>query len=168
MATRNVLILNQNFEPLAVCRARRAMVLLYLRKAELLESYEHMMLRSVNMALPLPSVLRLNHYVRVVRREIPLNKRNLFRRDSHKCQYCGKTTSNLTADHVVPRALGGAETWENLVCACMECNSRKGDKLLHQSGLKLLRRPKKPHYFTFVMSALGDVPPLWRKYLFQN
>jgi 5-methylcytosine-specific restriction endonuclease McrA len=103
-----------------------------------------------------------------VRREIPLNKRNLFRRDSHKCQYCGKTTSNLTADHVVPRALGGAETWENLVCACMECNSRKGDKLLHQSGLKLLRRPKKPHYFTFVMSALGDVPPLWRKYLFQN
>jgi len=50
----------------------------------------------------------------------------------------------------------------------MECNSRKGDKLVHQCGLKLLRRPKKPHYFTFVMSALGEVPQLWRKYLFQN
>ena len=158
MATRDVLILNQNFEPLAVTRTRRAMVLLYLHKAELLESYEHVMLRSVNLALPMPSVLRLNHYVRVVRREIPLTKRNIFRRDNHRCQYCGRTTSDLTADHVMPRALGGTETWENLVCACTECNSRKGDKLVHQCGLKLLRRPKKPHYFTFVMSALGEVP----------
>jgi 5-methylcytosine-specific restriction endonuclease McrA len=168
MATRDVLILNQNFEPLAVCRTRRAMVLIYLRKAELMESYEHMMLRSVNMALPLPSVLRLNHYVRVVRKETPLTKCNVFRRDNHRCQYCGRTAGTLTVDHVVPRSLGGTETWENLVCACTDCNSRKGDRQLHQSGLKLLRRPKKPHYFTFVMNAMGEVPYLWRKYLFQN
>jgi len=168
MTTREVLILNQNFEPLAVCRSRRALVLLCLRKAELLESYDGLFARSVTVALPLPSVLRLNHYVRVVRKEIPLTKRNVFRRDNHRCQYCGRTTSNLTADHVVPRASGGSDSWENLVCACTECNSRKGDKLPQVAGMKLLKRPKKPHYFTFVMSALGEVPLLWRKYLFQN
>jgi 5-methylcytosine-specific restriction endonuclease McrA len=139
-----------------------------LHKAELLESYDGLLARSVSTALPLPSVLRLNHYVRVVRREIPLSKRSIFRRDGHRCQYCGKTTGNLTVDHVLPRASGGTESWENLVCACTECNSRKGDKPPHLAGLKLLRKPKKPHYFTFVLAALGEMPAHWRRYLFQN
>jgi 5-methylcytosine-specific restriction endonuclease McrA len=168
MAGREVLILNQNYEPLAVCRTRRALVMLYLRKAELLESYDGLFARAVNTALPLPSVLRLNHYVRVVRKEIPLTKRNIFRRDGHRCQYCGRTTNNLTVDHVLPKALGGADSWENLVCACVECNGRKSDKHAHLAGMKLIRKPKKPHYFTFVMASLGDMPVLWRKYLFQS
>lgn len=168
MAGREVLILNQNFEPLAVCRTRRALVLLYLRKAELLESYDGMMCHSVSTALPVPSVLRLNHYVRVVRREIPLTKRSIFRRDNHRCQYCGKTSGNMTLDHVVPKSLGGTDSWENLVCACSECNTRKGDRLPQAAGLRLIRRPKKPHYFTFVLAALGEMPERWRKYLFQN
>jgi len=168
MSGKQVLVLNQNFEPLAVCRTRRALVLLYLRKVDLLETYDGIFARSVSMALPLPSVLRLNHYVHVVRKEIPVTKRNIFRRDNHRCQYCGRTTSSLTADHVLPRALGGTDSWENLVCACTDCNSRKGDRPLNLTGLKLMRRPKKPHYFAFVLSALGEIPELWRKYLFQN
>jgi 5-methylcytosine-specific restriction endonuclease McrA len=168
MSIQQVLVLNQNFEPLALCRTRRAMILLCLRKADLLESYDGRFMRSVTMALPMPSVLRLNHYVRVVRKEIPLTKRNIFRRDNHRCQYCGRTSSNMTADHVVPRTLGGVDSWENLVCACHDCNSRKGDKPPFLVGLKLLRKPKKPHYFTFVLSALDDVPSIWRRYLFQG
>jgi 5-methylcytosine-specific restriction endonuclease McrA len=168
MPRRDVLILNQNYEPLAVCRNRRALVLVYLHKAELLESYDGLMVHSVSIAVPRPSVLRLNHYVRVVRNEIPLTKRNVFRRDSNRCQYCGKIGGNMTADHVVPRSQGGDDTWENLVCACAECNSRKGDKPPYLAGLRLLRKPKKPHYFAFVLNALGDVPEIWRKYLFQN
>jgi 5-methylcytosine-specific restriction endonuclease McrA len=168
MTTRDVLVLNQNFEPLTVCRTRRALILLYMRRAELLESYEGRFMRSVRTSMPMPSVLRLNHYVRVVRKETPLSKRNVLRRDSHRCQYCGRTETNLTTDHVIPRTLGGPDSWENLVCACAECNSRKGGKPLHQCGMKLLRKPKKPSYFTFVISAMGEVPAYWRKYMFQN
>jgi 5-methylcytosine-specific restriction endonuclease McrA len=168
MTTRNVLVLNQNFEPITVCRTRRALILLFMHRAELLESYEGCMMHSVRTAVPLPSVLRLNHYVRVVRKEIPLSKRNVLRRDNHRCQYCGRTGTNLTTDHVIPRTLGGTDSWENLVCACTDCNSRKGGQLMHHSGMKLARKPKKPSYFSFVLSALGEVPVYWRKYLFQT
>jgi len=165
MLDQHVLLLNQNYEPLSVCKARRALVLMLSRKAELIESYGRAA-RSVRLAIQLPSVLRLNYYVRVRRREVPLTKRNVLRRDGGVCQYCGRRHGVMTTDHVVPRSLNGMDTWENLVCACPECNARKGNQTPAQAAMALRRKPKMPHYFTFAVSGLGDVPEVWRQYLF--
>lgn len=165
MTGRHVLLLNQNYEPLSVCRARRAIVLVMASKAEPLESYDYSA-RSVTMTMRLPSVLRLNYYVRVKRREIPLTKRNILRRDGGVCQYCGRRSTAMTTDHVVPRSKNGGESWENLVCACPECNARKGDRTPQQARMSLARRPRKPNYFTFAVTGMPEVPEAWRQYLF--
>ncbi|MFO7638574.1 MAG: HNH endonuclease [bacterium] len=164
---RRVLLLNQNYEPLSVCKARRALVLMMLQKAEAVERSGRFV-RSVRAQMALPSVLRLNYYVRVRHKNVPLTRRNIIRRDKHICQYCGNRHTEMTTDHVVPRAHGGADTWENLVCACSTCNARKGNRLPSMAGMKLLRLPRQPHYFTFAITALGHVPEVWRQYLFQS
>lgn len=165
MLNRLVLLLNQNYEPLSLCRSRRAIVLVLSRKAEPVESTD-LKLRSVNMSVSIPSVLRLNYYVRVRRREVPLTKRNVLRRDNYTCQYCGKKQGVMTTDHVIPRALGGQETWENMVCACSECNAKKGNRTPAQANMPLRRKPKAPHYITFAVNAQSEIPEAWRQYLF--
>jgi 5-methylcytosine-specific restriction endonuclease McrA len=165
LLNRHVLLLNQNYEPLSVCKARRALVLMLLHKAEPVENYE-LGVRSVSLALRMPSVLRLSYFVRVRRREVPLTKRNVLRRDNHTCLYCGRRLAVMTTDHVVPRALGGVDTWENLACACPQCNAEKGSRTPTQARMRLLRKPKTPHFITFAVNALGDVPDAWRQYLF--
>ena len=162
-----VLVLNQNYEPLSVCKGKRAVVLVLLRKAEPVESYQ-LEARAMRFSMALPSVLRLNYYVRVRRKDVPLTKRNVLKRDRGTCQYCGRRFVEMTADHVIPKALGGADSWENLVCACSNCNARKGNLTPAQAQMVLLRQPKKPHYFTFSISSIGDVPDVWRPYLFQS
>ena len=165
MLNRSVLLLNQNYEPLSVCKVRRALVLVLADKAEPVEHYEASV-RSVGRRMTVPSVLRLNYFVRMRRREVPLTKRNVLRRDNHTCQYCGRRLGVMTTDHVVPRAQSGGDSWENLVCACPDCNARKGRRTPSQAQMPLRRRPKKPHYFTFTISGLGEVPEAWRQYLF--
>ncbi|MEO0099095.1 MAG: HNH endonuclease [candidate division WOR-3 bacterium] len=164
---KKVLLLNQNFEPITITGARKAICLLYLKKAELVSSYEGMKVKGVSTSWPLPSILRLCHYVRVRRREIPLTKRNIFRRDNYQCQYCGRTNVALTTDHIIPKSLGGEDTWENLVTACTECNTKKGAKTSKEFPLKLIRRPKKPNTFTFLLHSLSEIPEDWKPYLFQ-
>lgn len=168
MLKKEVLVLNQNYEPLTLCRVRRALVLMYLGKAELVETYNGKIIRSIHTWLPMPSVLRLHQFIKITRREIPLSKRNILRRDNFQCQYCSKRIGAMTTDHIVPKGKGGSDSWENLVCACAECNSKKGNNPYSYAGLKLLRRPKKPSYFTFVINALGKIPDEWRSYLFLN
>ncbi len=164
---KKVLLLNQNFEPVTITGAKRALCLLYLKKAELIEAYDEIKINSVNLSLPLPSVLRLFYYVKVKRRDIPLTKRNIFRRDNYRCQYCGRANLPLTTDHIIPKSLGGKDTWENLVTACMECNTKKGGRTLKDFSAKLRRLPKKPHIFTFLLNSIPEVPKNWKPYLFQ-
>jgi 5-methylcytosine-specific restriction endonuclease McrA len=166
MLKKEVLVLNQNYEPLTLCRMRRALILMYLGKAELVETYNGAIIRSIRNWLPLPSVLRLNHFIKLTRREIPLSKRNVLRRDNYQCQYCGKKNAPMTTDHIIPKGKGGNDTWENLVCACVECNTKKGIRTYSSAGLKLHRKPKKPSYFTFVVSSVDTIPAEWRQYLF--
>jgi len=166
MLSRNVLVLNQNYEPLSITKAKRAIVLIYLGKAEVVEKYDGTKVRSIYSTIPLPSVVRLVFFVSVHRRAITLSRKNIMKRDGYACQYCGMSEGSMTTDHVIPRRLGGKDTWDNLVCACIRCNNRKGDRSPKEAGLTLIRRPKKPHFFTFINSLITMPDVRWKRYLF--
>jgi 5-methylcytosine-specific restriction endonuclease McrA len=137
------LVLNQSYEPLNVCRARRAMTLIFSGKAEMLEDgvgYIH----TANMMYPLPSVIRLAYMVKRPRPQPKLSRAEIFNRDHNTCQYCGKQSHQLTLDHVIPRNQGGKHTWENLVSACATCNRRKAGRTPEQAHMKLYKTPVRP------------------------
>jgi 5-methylcytosine-specific restriction endonuclease McrA len=114
----NVLVLNQNYEPLNVCNATRAFNLIDRGKAEILE-HGSGYLRSPSRQFPLPSVIRLIYLIRRPRPQMRLSRREVFNRDRYTCQYCGRRGQrDLTLDHVMPRHRGGRHTWDNLVTAC--------------------------------------------------
>ncbi len=138
-----VLVLNLNFEPLNVCDTRRAVGLLMLGKAEIVENGRGE-IRAASAAFPRPSVIRLAHFIYRPRPRVKLTKREIFRRDDHRCQYCGAGASRLTIDHVVPRHRGGGHDWSNLVTACPPCNRHKGGRLLYEARLTLLKPPREP------------------------
>lgn len=165
MLDRHVLVLNQNYEPLSVCSAKRAIILVFLGKAEIIEHHEHMV-RSVSFSLPLPSVVRLFLFINVPRKGIILSRRNVVKRDNHTCQYCGTIQGPMTVDHIVPKTLGGKDSWDNLICACVSCNNKKGDRTPEQAGMKLLRQPRIPNRITFIQHFIGIADSRWRPYLF--
>jgi len=96
--------------------------------------------------IQVPRVIRLMGYDKLPKQAVKFNRRNIFARDGNQCQYCGKRfpTSELSLDHVVPRSQGGQTTWDNIVCACVACNVRKGGRTPRQAHLSLIRRPEKP------------------------
>lgn len=146
-----VLVLNQNYEPLNVCNARRAFVLVDHGKADVLEhSPGH--LRSASAVFPLPSVIRLIAHIRRPRPQMRLTRKEVFHRDGFMCQYCGERGRDLTLDHVVPRHRGGRPTWENLVTACKRCNHRKAGRTPKEAHMRLVREPRPPRvglYYPF-------------------
>jgi len=161
-----VLVLNQNYEPLTICRARRAVVLMFQGKAEMLENGVGF-IHSISETYPLPSVIRLDYYIRRHRRAKKLTRFEIFNRDRSTCQYCGKQTRQLTVDHVIPRYRGGQHTWGNVVTACVSCNRHKAGRTPREAGMKLLRLPSPPddsHYFRIPHHHL-QVRDEWRKYL---
>jgi len=138
-----VLVLNQNYEPLNICNARRAIVLVDRGKAEILE-HSRGILRTPSREFRRPSVIRLIYMIKRPRPRVKLSRREIFLRDGHTCQYCGTKTKDLTIDHVIPRHRGGKHIWENLVSACRGCNHRKGGKTLEEVKMSLLRLPYQP------------------------
>ncbi len=157
------LVLNATYEPLCVVSVRRAVVLVLKEKAEVLHATERE-LHSERSIMPVPSVIRLTYFVKVpFRARAALNRRAVFARDGGRCQYCGAAAENI--DHVIPRSRGGPHTWENVVAACRPCNSRKEDRLLHEAGLVLRRRPTAPRELTWIIVAVGQVHPQWEPYL---
>ena len=157
------LVLNATYEPLCVVPSRRAAVLVLDRKAEVLHD-TGAALHSEHLTVPIPSVIRLRTFVKVpFRRRAPLNRRGVFARDDHRCQYCAGAAESI--DHVVPRSRGGGHTWENVVAACRACNVRKRDRLLGETSMRLLRRPAAPQELTWVVVAVGSVPTQWEPYL---
>jgi 5-methylcytosine-specific restriction endonuclease McrA len=166
LLNKNVLVLNQNFEPLSVCSAKRAVVMAYLGKVDIVETYDGLKFHSVASSIPLPSVVKLGSYIRVTHKRIMLSRKNIIKRDQRRCQYCGRTDMPLTVDHVVPKQIGGKDSWENLVCACVKCNNIKGNRTPDQAGLKLLSKPKRPNHITFIQRFIGISDYRWRRYLF--
>ena len=163
-----VLILNQNYEPLSVCNVKKAVILLYLGKAELIEAYTGKYIHAVSAAMPFPSIVRLSVYIHIPYKKIILSRKNILRRDSHRCQYCGRGDIHLTVDHITPKAKSGEDTWENLVTACVDCNNRKGNRTPDEAHMKLLRRPMKPNHVTFIRHFVGTIDERWKPYLFMN
>ncbi len=161
-----VLVLNQSYEPISVCNIRKAMGLLCLMKAEIVVANEKRRVRSVSNAFTCPSVIRLRRYIHVPVKKVELSRKNILRRDAHRCQYCGIVKPPLTIDHVMPKSRGGLDAWENLVCACVKCNVKKGNRTPEEASMKLSKTPRRPSHVTFIKNLSGDLDEGWKPYLF--
>jgi len=156
-------VLNASYEPLCVVATRRALVLVLDEKAELVHATDGFF-HSERTDFPEPSVVRLCHFVKVpYQARIALNRRAVFARDGHRCQYCGAAAENI--DHVIPRSRGGEHTWENVVAACRPCNSRKQDRMLHETSFSLRRKPTAPRERAWILVASGQMRPDWEPYI---
>ncbi|MFK7958926.1 MAG: HNH endonuclease [Phycisphaerales bacterium] len=188
-----VLVLNRMYTAIRVVSARRAFVLLCKRAAEVIavedgvystydfESWTDLAslqqeyapdayswVRTPRVSIPVPKIIRLFRYDRVPRSPVKLNRRNIYARDGNRCQYCGVVfgTRELTLDHVVPRVQGGENTWINLVCACLRCNTRKGGRTPDQAKMRLVRTPVQPKRPSAMTIRLGSVKyASWRAFL---
>ena len=164
-----VLVLNASYEPINVCAARRAIVLV-LKGVAMTEEENGHYLHAARLAMRVPSVIRLLEYRRIPHQTRALSRKNILLRDRNTCQYCGEImgSSELTLDHVIPRSRGGLSTWENLVACCHPCNRRKADQLSHEVGMKLMREPRSfsLHTSRHLMRMMGHSDAKWRKYLF--
>ncbi len=164
------LVLNHSYEPLQVVGWQRAVTLLFQGKAEVIEEHDTE-IHSISFSMKIPSVLRMLSMVRLKRRvPVKFTRANIFARDGCKCGYCGEKfpTEELTFDHVVPVAAGGKKTWENIITACVDCNSRKAGRTPQQAGMKLLKRPKQPVWAQCVTVTVGlrKTPDNWASYLY--
>ncbi len=162
-AVSRALVLNASYEPLSVVSDRRAAVLVLTDKAEVVAD-TGAVLHAADVEVPVPSVVRLRYFVRVpFERRAALNRRAVFARDDHACQYCGRPADSL--DHIVPRSRGGEHVWENVVAACRPCNVAKRDRLLEDSGMRLRRPPRAPRRLSWLLVAVGSIPEPWMPYV---
>ena len=162
---KQVLVLNASYEPLNVCSVRRAYVLVYKGKAEVIEQLEQP-LRSATDTYPWPHVIRLVAYVHVPRAaQRKISRRALFARDGWRCVYCGSSGGRLTLDHVVPRSRGGESIWENVVTSCAPCNLRKGNRLPEEVSMTIRIPPRPPAPVLFIRLAAPKIPHTWAPYL---
>ncbi|MCX7016238.1 MAG: HNH endonuclease [Candidatus Sumerlaeota bacterium] len=186
MLHRGVLVLNRQWMAIHVCTVRRALSLVFQDLARVVtEDYRaydfeawrdfsmttpdgvpHV--RTPNFSLRTPQVIVLSRYSRVPPRRVRFNRRNIFLRDAFTCQYCEARPphGDLTIDHVVPRSRGGASSWDNVVVACMNCNTRKGGLTLEEAAMKLVARPKAPHWLACLHFTAGPTErAVWKRFL---
>jgi 5-methylcytosine-specific restriction endonuclease McrA len=162
-----VLVLNQNYEPLNICNVKRALVMVITGKAEVLEQ-NGLVLHTIAHDFRAPSVIRLYTLIKRPRPQVKLTRREIFIRDGYTCQYCGVQTRDLTLDHVVPKSRHGAHTWENLVSACKGCNHRKGGKTVQEARMRLLREPFRPRagaYYTIQRKLSHGLRDEWEQFV---
>jgi hypothetical protein len=167
----NVLVLNKHYMAIHIIGAKRAFSLLFRELAEVVSLEEgkysnydftswcevsqfkrtfepdgHDWVSTINFYIAVPRIIRLLFYDRLPRNEVKFNRRNIFARDKNRCQYCGHRfpTSELSLDHIIPRSMGGKATWDNIVCACAECNVKKGGRTPKVARMKLIKKPVRP------------------------
>jgi 5-methylcytosine-specific restriction endonuclease McrA len=189
----SVLLLNRLYMAVRVVSARRALTLLYRELAEVVslddgqylsydfdgwvevsqakrrfEPEQHDWIRTVRFQIAVPKIIRLLVYEKVPSTSVKLNRRNLFARDQNRCQYCGRRrpTTELSLDHVVPRSQGGTNAWDNIVCACVRCNVKKGGRTPEQAHMKLIALPKRPRRSPVLTIKLSDSKyASWKQFL---
>lgn len=160
---RRALVLNATFEPLSVVPARRAICLLLAEKAEMIEA-DDAVVRSENLVLQSPAVIRLCYMVKAPRHRVAsVSRRAVFARDEYRCQYCGRGADSI--DHVLPRSRGGGDGWDNLAAACRSCNSAKRNRTPAEAGMHLLRPCRAPRATAWSIVGVHGVPEVWKPYL---
>jgi 5-methylcytosine-specific restriction endonuclease McrA len=162
-----VLVLNHNYQPLNITSAQRAVLLICGGKAHTVET-DSQVFRSERLEIEMPTVVRLNHYVRRPVPVLRVSRKSIFARDRHACQYCGSVGVTLTLDHVVPKERGGKTNWENLVCCCTKCNNIKANRTPAEAGLKLIKQPRRPKYIPYISYTrfvTATQNPVWYPYL---
>ncbi|MBU1023745.1 HNH endonuclease [bacterium] len=167
MVNGRVLVLNADYQPLNVCATPRAVCLIFLGKAQILETTDRI-LRSISREYPSPSVIRLQSYIKKPYTSVKLSRRSILTRDNNTCQYCNSQEKHMTVDHVIPKHNGGQTVWENLVCSCRACNSKKGGRTLKEANMNLIRQPFKPQFVLpnhYIQLANYNFEDAWHKYL---
>lgn len=153
---KKVLLLNLDYKPICAISARRAFLLTFSNKANIVDTYNGHSINTITSVFPYPSVIQLKEYVDNINlSKIRLNKPNIFRRDGYKCGYCG-SREKLTLDHIIPISKGGRSTWENLVTCCSKCNSKKDSYNLSDTGMVLSVKPYKPTMFDFLSNEFTN------------
>ena len=184
-----VLVLNRLWQAVNTCSVRRAFTLLVSGHAQVVsqegensflthdfQSWRDFsrlnpggeMVRTISLSVRIPQVIVLLLFDRLPKKEVKFTRHNVFERDKNTCQYCAKTLdrAELNLDHVLPRERGGQTTWENIVCSCIPCNTRKGNRLPHEAGMQLIRRPKRPKWRPFVNVSVSNHPhESWKHFL---
>lgn len=166
---RQTLVLNRLWQPVNTCSARRAVTLIFLGHAQVVSADEQNnfytydleawvdcsrrgpndeVIRAVSACFRVPEIIVLSMFDRLPKKQVKLNRENIYRRDGYRCQYCGEQfdARDLNLDHVTPREKGGKTTWENLVCSCIPCNTRKANKLPSEAKMFPRRQPKPPSW----------------------
>ena len=167
LINRRVLVLNQNYEPIMVTGVKRAISLYFTEKIDVIEKYEES-LRSPSISIPMPSVIRLKNYIRIKKNNILISRKNIMKRDNYTCQYCNKKGVQMTIDHLIPKQKGGLDTWDNLVAACVPCNSKKQNYRLKDCNMTLNKIPKKPSIINFLQKFVSNKQQNWKPYLFMD
>ena len=162
MLSLSVLVLNLNYEPINVCNVKRAVVLLGKGKAEPLEDGRGE-IHTPTTVVEIPSVIRLVYLIKRPFASRKLSKKEVFLRDRHTCQYCGKQTRELTLDHVIPRRQNGSHSWDNVISACIPCNRFKAGRTPSEAHMALLRQPKAPNRYYVLRHR--TIMEEWRKYI---
>jgi 5-methylcytosine-specific restriction endonuclease McrA len=188
MLDRTVLVLNRLWQAVNVCSVRRAFMLLCAGHAQVVHSADGNflthdfaswrdfserepaddMVHTVSLKIRIPSVIVLLLFDRVPRKEVKFTRHNIYERDQNTCQYCGKIfdRKDLNLDHVIPRDRGGETSWENIVCSCIKCNTRKANRLPHEAGMKLRRKPERPKWRPFLHITFESKPQeSWRHFI---
>ena len=160
------LVLDSSYLPRSIITTERAFVITYKGNAQIVAEHpESFKLVNPNLDIKKPSIIRVPKYVNLKHQKVPLNRENIYKRDNYTCVYCPENDKKLlTIDHVIAKAKGGQNTWENLVTACKSCNGDKADLTLEEYG-KEIPMPKRPHYL-MLMKQLSYIPKEWRVYLF--
>lgn len=178
LLAQRVLVLNRLWQAVNMCTVRRALTLLFEGRAQVVvqgpdgsfQTYnfnewrdlsqqqpEPECIRTISFRIRIPRVILLLMFDRVPRKEVKFTRHNIFQRDHNTCQYCGRVCDrkDLNLDHVIPRDRGGPTTWENVVCSCIECNARKGNRTPAEAGMTLIRKPRRPKWRPFLEINIG-------------
>jgi 5-methylcytosine-specific restriction endonuclease McrA len=183
-AASSVLVLNSLYQAVQVTGVRRAFRLFYSGRARALASdfvsydFDNWcdlppragddVIHTPTKAIRIPKVIQLIRFDRLPTREVRFTRRNIFYRDKNRCQYCGQVFQQreLNLDHIIPISRGGTSCWENVVCACISCNTKKGDRLPSEASMRMYRRPRKPAGHPMLRAKwLGPCPEEWRTFL---
>ncbi len=181
----NVLVLNRLFQPIQVTSVRRAITLFYKGTVHAVDSEyvtydfenwqdippqpDQAFIVTPTRRIAVPEVIQLLVFDKMPRQDVKFSRGNIYLRDHNRCQYCGRKfpTAELSLDHVVPVSRGGKSTWINVVCACLKCNVRKGNKLISESGIRLIQRPVKPRWHPLHRLKARPFPDTWKNFIDQ-